>query len=658
MSAPRSEPETPQTASPRLRDLALAALASTCVSGDESHAGLEETLLRRTAEMVDATQEPLGAMLARVLQKPAPEDRRLLGLATALGLAPMEILTVALAEAVEQDPLVGRLLAHVQAPVGGSRPTVGLLTSVFDRVFAPATPTWASLLNGPAQTSGLLSLLNEAAPLPERPVVVPGPVTLALAGIESSWPGVSTRDSEAAVIRLPSSVLLEAERHARALQAQGRWVLAIRTGSIREGRAVAAHVARLLGRRAAYCETDKFSGLGVWLRLRETLPVLTFELAPSERKTVPRIVAFDEPILVVCGPEGTLEAEGTSLVSWSLTVPEADEREDLWYQELNDKTLARTLAREYRHGTGRIAQLGAMARYQAALATDQTLSQYHVVAAALSGEGDGLNALAELVRTRVSDEAFVLSPELKGEMDALLARCRVRDSLARALGTSTRTRYRPGVRALFSGPSGTGKTLASAWIATQLGLPLYRVDLASVTSKYIGETEKNLSQLLARAEQAEVILLFDEADSLFGKRTDIGDSNDRFANAQTNYLLQRIENYDGIVLLTSNSQARFDPAFARRLDFTVDFPPPGPEERRKLWAAHLGQGTELTPFQINQLSALVDLSGGHIRNAVLAGAVRAHQENRKLGYADVLAGLEAELRKLGRQMPLPLKAAA
>ena len=114
------------------------------------------------------------------------------------------------------------------------------------------------------------------------------------------------------------------------------------------------------------------------------------------------------------------------------------------------------------------------------------------------------------------------------------------------------------MRALFTGPSGTGKTLAAGWIATRLGLPLYRVDLASVTSKYIGETEKNLSQLLARAEQAEVILLFDEADSIFGKRTDITDSNDRFANAQTNYLLQRIENYDGIVLLTSNSQARFD----------------------------------------------------------------------------------------------------
>jgi SpoVK/Ycf46/Vps4 family AAA+-type ATPase len=211
------------------------------------------------------------------------------------------------------------------------------------------------------------------------------------------------------------------------------------------------------------------------------------------------------------------------------------------------------------------------------------------------------------------------------------------------------------VRALFTGPSGAGKTLAAGWIATRLGLPLYRVDLASVTSKYIGETEKNLSQLLARAEQAEVILFFDEADSLFGKRTDISDSNDRFANAQTNYLLQRIENYDGIVLLTSNSQARFDSAFARRLDYVIAFPTPRPEERRALWRSHLGPESTVTAAELNELAALVDLSGGHIRNAVLAAAVRAGRERRDIALPDLVAGIETELRKLGRQVPLPLQ---
>ena len=199
----------------------------------------------------------------------------------------------------------------------------------------------------------------------------------------------------------------------------------------------------------------------------------------------------------------------------------------------------------------------------------------------------------------------------------------------------------PGVRALFVGPSGTGKTLAVGWMATRLGLPLYRVDLASVTSKYIGETEKNLAQLFARAEHSEVVLLFDEADSLFGKRTDVKDSNDRFANAQTNYLLSRIESYEGIAILTSNSRARFDSAFTRRLDAIVDFPAPGPEERRDLWTAHLGQAHGLDFADLNRLAAKCDLAGGHIRNIVLAAAALARARH------DVIR--EADLRGRGRR---------
>ena len=269
-----------------------------------------------------------------------------------------------------------------------------------------------------------------------------------------------------------------------------------------------------------------------------------------------------------------------------------------------------------------------------------------VLAAAWTGEGGGLDALAEPLPTVVSDEALVASTTLRADLEALILRCRAREDLADGLGAAALTRYRPGVRALFTGPSGTGKTLAAGWIATKLALPLYRVDLASVTSKYIGETEKNLSQLLARAEQAEVILLFDEADSLFGKRTDINDANDRFANAQTNYLLQRIENYDGVVVLTSNSQARFDAAFARRLGFIIDFPAPGPDERRALWQSHLGTHELTASGSISSQSRGPERRpdaqccpgrGGHARRA-----------RREIEFADLLRA-QAEMRKLGRR---------
>ena len=151
-----------------------------------------------------------------------------------------------------------------------------------------------------------------------------------------------------------------------------------------------------------------------------------------------------------------------------------------------------------------------------------------------------------------------------------------------------------------------------------------------------------------------MVLLFDEADSLFGKRTDIKDSNDRFANSQTNYLLQRIETYNGIVLLTSNSRARFDSAFTRRLDKIIKFPLPGPEERRALWQSHLGLTHRLSVRQLNQLAAASDLCGGHIRNAVLTAAVLAQPEERPIAFNDVVRGLASEYRKLGRQMPVEI----
>ncbi len=273
--------------------------------------------------------------------------------------------------------------------------------------------------------------------------------------------------------------------------------------------------------------------------------------------------------------------------------------------------------------------------------------------AARQGAAGELGTLAQLLPDAVPDEALVMPPELAATLAALRRRCVLREGLAAPLGPSARARYRAGVRALLVGPSGTGKTLAAAWLASRLGLPLYRVDLASVASKYIGETEKNLAQLFARAEHAEVVLLFDEADSLFGKRTEVKDANDRFANQQTNYLLQRIETFDGIALLTSNSRSRFDAAFTRRLDAIIEFPMPGPQERRMLWLAHLGAHHALDAGQVNRIAASCDLAGGHIRNAVLAAAAGADGA-APIGYEALRAAVEAEYRKLGRPCPAGL----
>jgi SpoVK/Ycf46/Vps4 family AAA+-type ATPase len=355
------------------------------------------------------------------------------------------------------------------------------------------------------------------------------------------------------------------------------------------------------------------------------------------------------------GPDPPVKVERGSLLQWELTPPSRDERRTLWSEYLQGSPLAEQLAREHIHSAGRIAELAHVAQREAQLHQREHPDLSDIRRAAWEAEAGLLGSLAQPIPAGIPDEALVLSKSVHEELQQLVARCRAREDLDAGLGITIRARYQQGVRCLLVGPSGTGKTLVAGWLATRLGLPLYRVDLASVVSKYIGETEKNLATLLSRAEHSEIVLLFDEADSLFGKRTDIKDSNDRFANSQTNYLLQRIEFYRGIVLLTSNSRERFDSAFTRRLDIIIELPLPSPPERRALWQSHLGSGHQLTPKQINRLAVGCDLAGGHIRNAVLAAAVAAREGGRSIGIQDAVAGLQGEYRKLGRQFPAELR---
>jgi hypothetical protein len=648
-------PLVSSTPSATLREHALAAVAQyACPPEPPSIEAEELQFLRRRLPSAGEPDSWVDAFRAS-LAEPAPVDRAVVGLARDLGLTEIELLAVVLAESVEDDPMIGRVIAHLQSPVGGSRPTLGLLAAVFSPL-VPADVRAIDLLTaGAATAGGLLVVPGDGGPMPERAVSVPHHLCLALHGLDALPPGTSLAESAPFDVPLPPSMLAEAEHHAAALEGSLRRVLVIRTTSPSEGRAVAHAVASSLRLRPLFIEGDRANGLTPLLQLRALIPVFSFELGPGERKAVPEIPLHRGAVLVLTGPDGTVDARGAPTAQWTLPIPTAGERESLWAAALDDPALASDLALTHRHGSGRIAHIGRAARHRATLEGREDAAWQDVAAAAWSVEGGGLDALAQAIPDVIPDDAFVASPALQQEMRQLLLRCRARDTLTTGLGAAAVARYRPGVRALFVGPSGTGKTLAAAWLATQLGIPLYRVDLAAVTSKYIGETEKNLAQLLARAEQAEVVLLFDEADSLFGKRTDVKDSNDRFANAQTNYLLQRIETFEGIALLTSNSRSRFDSAFSRRLDAIVDFPLPGPEERRALWLSHLGASHSLSARELNQLAARIDVAGGHIRNVVLSAAVLAHGDAAPIGWMHVVQALGGEYRKLGRQLPAELQ---
>ena len=206
-----------------------------------------------------------------------------------------------------------------------------------------------------------------------------------------------------------------------------------------------------------------------------------------------------------------------------------------------------------------------------------------------------------------------------------------------------------GVAALFAGDSGTGKTMSAEVVARELGLDLYVVDLATVVDKYVGETEKNLERIFTAASGVNGVLLFDEADAVFGRRSEVRDAHDRYANIESAYLLQRMETFDGLVVLATNLRANIDEAFTRRLDVIVDFPLPDPEHRALLWDRCLGRRMERAPgLDLGFLGRAFELAGGGIRSAAVTAAYLAAEDGTPVSMAHLVTGVQREYRKLGR----------
>jgi SpoVK/Ycf46/Vps4 family AAA+-type ATPase len=216
-------------------------------------------------------------------------------------------------------------------------------------------------------------------------------------------------------------------------------------------------------------------------------------------------------------------------------------------------------------------------------------------------------------------------------------------------GFGQKLRIGKGLSALFSGRPGTGKTLAAEVMAASLELDLYAVDLSQVVSKYIGETEKNLSRIFQEAEDSNAILFFDEADALFGKRTEVADAHDRYANVETSYLLQRMEAYGGMVILASNLRENMDDAFLRRIRFVVEFPFPDATQRRAIWQAHFPADAPVADdVDLDLLAERMQVAGGHIKNIVLSAAFFAAANGQVIAMEHVLRGARREYEKIGK----------
>ena len=338
-----------------------------------------------------------------------------------------------------------------------------------------------------------------------------------------------------------------------------------------------------------------------------------------------------------------------------LTVPaprlSVAERQSLWEPLLGDLAGSREI-------TGmplspeQIVNVGRHAATTASLHGEEAISADRIRHSARElSRGRSVRANAG---SSVSLDDLVLPPAALGEVTRMLDWARFRDEVVAMGPLHGKGGKGVGICALFSGPPGTGKTLAAHVVADSLGMDLYQVDLSTIVDKYIGETEKNLERVFQEAEATNAVLFFDEADALFGSRSEVKDAKDRYANQEIAYLLQRMEQFDGITVLASNLRGNLDPAFARRLHFMVAFPDPDQPTRRRLWEHHLdGLAVDADdPVDVEWLSTSVELAGGDIRNMVLSSVYAAVAEGSAVGMRHVADAVRREHIKLGRRPPV------
>ena len=433
-------------------------------------------------------------------------------------------------------------------------------------------------------------------------------------------------------------------------------------------RAVASAISFRLGARLLVLTADSLPPaaetdtlIGLWRRERQLLPLaLLIELpeADASAESVPdaqtparrllRIAARSGGLAMVASREVTADALPGAIVV-DVKKASVEEQADVWLHALGEKqvALADELAAQFSLDVSAIA---AIARRELDRAGDGETLRERLWTACVQRSRPALEGLAQRVEVRASWDALKL-PEREA---ATLAR--VRDRLQHRATVHGRYGFRRhltrglGTAVLFCGEPGTGKTFAAEVLAASLQLPLYRIDLAGMMNKYIGVTEKHIRQVFDGGEGA--VLLFDEADALFGKRSEVKDSHDRYANIQIDYLLQRMESYTGLAILATNLRSAIDTAFLRRLDFVVNFPFPGPREREAIWRNAFPPEVPLGPDVDFARLATLALTGGSIQNVALDASFRAAAA-APLGPVTMPMIVDAardELRKL-EQMP-------
>ncbi len=344
-------------------------------------------------------------------------------------------------------------------------------------------------------------------------------------------------------------------------------------------------------------------------------------------------------------------------ITLEVPMPDEQNRQRLWQiqlqhhqAEVSDLDLP-YLASAFRFSGGQIRRALTHATNRAQLRQGDTyqLTREDIMAGCQMESSQHLISFAQKILPRRRWADLVLPKDTLTQLHEFCQQVRYRMQVYGDWGFGQKLSLGKGLIALFTGGSGTGKTLSAEVLATELRLDLYRVDLASVVSKYIGETEKNLSRLFEDAQSSNAILFFDEADALFGKRSDIKDAHDRYANIEVNYLLQRVEGYEGAIILASNLSKNIDDAFLRRLHFNIEFPFPNEDLRLAIWQQIFpSQAPVTSEVDFEFLARKFKIAGGNIKNVALAAAFRAADDGGEIRMEHLILALKREYQKLGK----------
>lgn len=639
------------------------------------------------AEEIDRALQVAKERSRKILDKAASQGykTRLLGLTEYFNLSDFDLNAFLVCLAPSLDLRYERLYGYLQDDVTRKRPSVNLVLDLL----CPPNPDRLMMLSNfsseaPLFRFHLLEMASRAAgdklPLLSQVLSVDESVTSWLLGHYQPHSDLQSFFSlQPAQKSGFADLLAEQLRSVQALSGSQPPILVL-FGRDQAGQDAAAHhVAGELGFPLLVVNLDRVEGS----EPNNTLDAMALErivrLALRDARmvgAVPYLRGWDfclqdgvPPASLlgeICGFPGVVILSGSTAwraagfdrqrsISWlEFGIPVYAERRQIWQHYLDEIQVVEgaadltSLAGQFQLTIGQIRDAVTAAR-DWALQSGEEVSNMGLFAAARLYSNPRLSSLARKLQPRYGWDDIVLPNDQRALLLEIVNTVRQRPRVLDEWGVGDKLASSRGVTVLFAGPPGTGKTMAAEVISGELGLDLYKIDLSTVVSKYIGETEKNLERIFNEAETSNAILFFDEADSLFGKRSEVKDSHDRYANIEISYLLQRMEAYDGVTMLATNLRANLDEAFTRRLQFAVDFPFPEEADRLRIWKTLFPVDVPCSPdVDLSILARRFRIAGGNIRNIIVNAAFLAAADGGTVGMSHLLHGTRRELQKMGR----------